>query len=138
MKAMFFVLLCASVILTACKKNGEVLNKLDLNGTWELRATRGGNIIPATYAPGNGHIIIFNNSEFASYAGGVLEEKVSFQRHSDGMGHDTLILANGNLANNLFNEELATMHNDTLMIDPFFPDIATSFYIKTSNSTSFN
>lgn len=136
MKTIVFMLVCLSVILTACKKKNEVLNKSDLNGTWELRATRGGNIIPGTYPAGNGHIIIFDNAEFTTYTAGVLVEKVSFLQHSDGMGHDTLIFINGNFTNNLFNKELATIQNDTLALSPFFPDIATSLYIKTSNNIS--
>jgi hypothetical protein len=134
MKTIIPILLYLAISLTACKKNNQVLNKLPITGTWELRATRGGNIIPATYAPGNGHLISFGNTAFATYTGGVLEASGSYQQHTDGSGHDTLIYDN-----NIIHKDIATMKNDTLILEPFdFPDGATSYYIKSSNGTSLN
>lgn len=124
------MLLCLIVLLTACKKHNEVSNKLSIIGTWELRATRGGNIMPATYASGNGHIISFGNTAFATYAGGILETSGSYQQHTDGSGHDTLIFT----GNTLY-KDLTTIQNDTLKLQPLFPDIAASFYIKIGNTS---
>jgi len=131
MKAIVSVLLCLMVILAACKKNNEVKNTLSLKGTWELRATKGGNIIPATYAPGNGHLISFNNSTFATYTSGVLETSGSYQQHSDNLGHDTLILNSTNPTSGSL-KNLVTIQNDTLKIVPLFPDVATSLYVYIS------
>jgi hypothetical protein len=138
MKTVIFMLACLSVILTACKKNSEVLNKLNLNGIWELRATKGGNIIPAIYPPGNGHLISFGNTNFATYVAGVLVGKGNYQQHNDGMGHDTLIFSNNNYAGGVWNKNIATIQSDTLYIQPLFPDIAASLYVKTSNMVSLN
>lgn len=131
MKTKLLLLLYLGIFITACKKTNVVPNNTAIKGTWELRATRNGNIIPATYAPGNGHLISFGTATFSEYNAGAIVDKGSYEGSANSSTQYT-ILSN---YNNSTGTNSVVLHNDTLEIIPTMPDIATGFYVKTSSDS---
>jgi hypothetical protein len=129
MKIKLSLLLCLGILLTACKKNTVNPNNEAIKGTWELRATRGGNIIPATYPPGNGHILSFGDASFAEYAAGSVVYSGSYGRSTNTDAQYAVVANNnGSPFTNWVN-----IVQDTLALIPGNPDAATGLYIKTSS-----
>jgi len=125
MKTTISMLLCLTVLLAACKKNHVNKPQPSISGTWELRATKGGNIVPATYAAGNGHLITFADTSYTYYSSGSLVTHGGFLQHIDNNGNETFTFNSGNFTN-----ELGMFQSDTLKLKPFNPEIATSYYVK--------
>jgi len=129
-----FMLLCTASAIVACKKgNTSDPSPLQIKGTWELRSNTGGNILPATYAPGNGRLLRFSDTTYAYYGSGNLINKGTYQMTLDNMGrnmvtydHQTMFWYN------------ATMENGQLKLVPTQPDLATTFYAKQSDTTAIN
>jgi hypothetical protein len=120
------LLLCLGFLITACKKTKVVPNTA-IKGTWELRATRNGNIIPATYAPGNGHLLSFGNTTFTEYNAGAIVVKGSYKTSTNSAVQYTI----SSSTNSMFAKGII-LQKDTLELIPGMPDISTGFYVKTS------
>lgn len=126
------MLICLAVLLGSCKKNTvqPPIANATIKGTWELRATRGGNIEPATYPQDNGHIVSFGNTTFAQYIGNTVIESGSYKLSSNGQSQFTIVPTN----NTTTAINLAIINRDTLELFPINPDVASSFYVKTSST----
>jgi hypothetical protein len=138
MKNKLILLLCLSLLIMACKKTKVVPNDTTIKGTWELRATRNGNIIPATYAPGNGHLLSFGNTTFAEYNAGAIVDKGSYKRSIDTSTQYTIHSYYNNITYNYNNNTYTNrviLQKDTLVLIPVIPDISTGFYVKTSSDS---
>lgn len=137
-KTALLVALSIVFFLAACKKE-HVMNcgtlDMHLKGTWELRSNTGGNIMPATYLPGNGNLLRFSDTTYALYSSGKLYNKGTYRLHSDGLGHDTIIYDKSN-----FNKDIVTYTygNNQLKLVPTMPDLATRFYARNSDTTAIN
>jgi hypothetical protein len=132
MKTKLLLLLCLGFLITACKKTKVVPNTA-IKGTWELRATRNGNIIPATYAPGNGHLLSFGNTTFAEYNTGTVLVKGSYKTSTNSSVQYTI----SSSTNSMFTNGII-LQKDTLELIPGMPDISTGFYVKTSSDSLAN
>ena len=124
MNAKTSLFLIAAVLASACKKNTGNTPQPSVWGTWELRATKGGNILPAVYPAGNGNLVKFTQGSYAAYSSGSLVTQGTYQSSSDS-NTETLTFKSGN-----FTSETGTVLLDTLKIKPFNPEIATSYYVK--------
>ena len=132
MKTKLSVLLGLFIFFAACKKNNNHPTKNPtIEGTWELRATRKGNIIPATYAPGNGNLLSFSDAGFAQYAAGSMVDKGTYVKSTSASYQYMLILDIGYAG---FTSMSVAFKGDTLQLLPGNPDIATGFYIKTGSA----
>ncbi|MDB5142843.1 MAG: hypothetical protein JWQ66_1556 [Mucilaginibacter sp.] len=132
MKTKLLFLLCLGFLLTACKKTKVVPNTA-IKGTWELRATRNGNIMPATYAPGNSHLLSFGNSTFAEYNTGTVLVKGTYKTSTNSSVQYTI----SSSTNSMFTNGII-LQKDTLELIPGMPDISTGFYVKTSSDSLAN
>jgi hypothetical protein len=140
MKTKLLLLLCLGLLMTACKKTKVEPNTV-IKGTWELRATRNGNIMPATYAPGNGHLLSFGNSTFTEYNAGAIVDKGSYKRSTDTSTQYTIHSYYNNITYNYNNNTYTNrviLQKDTLVLIPVMPDISTGFYVKTSSDSLAN
>jgi len=136
MKTKLSILICLAAFLGACKKNADQpqTNNATIKGTWELRATRYGNIEPATYPQGNGHIVSFGSTTFALYNANALVENGSYKQSSGSQSQYTILA----IDNSVTAISQAIINKDTLELIPINPDVASSFYIKTSSNTLAN
>jgi len=132
MKTKLLLLLCLSFLITACKKTKVVPNTA-IKGTWELRATRNGNIIPATYAPGNGHLLSFGNTTFTEYNTGTVLVKGTYKTSTNSSVQYTI----SSSTNSMFTNGII-LQKDTLELIPGMPDISTGFYVKTGSDSLSN
>jgi hypothetical protein len=136
MKTKLSLLLFLSFSLAACKKNAVDPNT-SIKGTWELRATRNGNIMPATYSAGNGHLLSFGVTSFFEYASGTIVAQGSYKKSTESPFQYTISsVLNGptaSLSNSIYYTNEVIIQKDTLELFPANPDVATGFYIKTSN-----
>lgn len=123
-KLSLFLFLC--LLLAACKKNTGNPTP-SIKGTWELRATRYGNIVPGSYPMDNGHVISFGNTTFAQYFAGVLVDSGSYNK-STNSSYQYTVFVNDN--NSSFTNHVV-MKQDTLLLIPGNPDAATGFYVRT-------
>lgn len=141
MKNKLIFLLCLALLINACKKTKVVPNDTTIKGTWELRATRNGNIVPATYTPGNGHLLSFGNSTFAEYNAGAIVDKGSYKRSTDTATnytiHSYFNKTTDNYNNNTYTNR-AILQKDTLVIIPVIADISTGLYVKISSDSLSN
>ena len=132
MKAKLYVLLGLCILFVACKKNnGSYTGNSAIKGTWELRATRNGNIMPATYAPGNGNQLSFSDVVFDRYTAGSIVAKGTYGKTTNTSNQYNIFLDNGNGTST---NEGAILQKDTLELFPVNPDAATGFYVKTSDN----
>ena len=125
MKISILMLICAATVQTACKKNQITKTQVVVTGTWELRALKGGNLVPTNYPPGNGHSITFQNNAYIDYSGSAVVTRGNFMQHADNSGNVDISFSSGD-----FQNESALFQNDTLRIKPFNPDVATGYYVK--------
>ncbi len=125
MKTRISIILLLAVSLSACKKNHANNPQPSISGTWELRATKGGNILPATYPAGNGNLISFTNPSYTNYKSGSLVTQGTFQQNVSENNAETITFNSGNFTN-----EKGILQLDTLRLQPFNPEFATSYYIK--------
>ncbi|MGZ3751596.1 MAG: hypothetical protein ACXVB0_01290 [Mucilaginibacter sp.] len=137
MKTLLTLLLGVVLLASACIPKGVGPDIAAIKGTWELRATRGGNIIPATYTPGNGHILSFADTTFKEYAGGATIAQGSYKRSTDGYLYTINTVMNSTSAiigNTPFYLSEIVIQKDTLKLIPGNPDVATGYFVKTSNT----
>ncbi|HEY5326107.1 MAG TPA: hypothetical protein VIJ27_03840 [Mucilaginibacter sp.] len=125
MKTTTSILLVLAVLFSACKKNHVNKPQPSISGTWELRATKGGNILPATYPAGNGNLIYFTDASYTYYNSGSLVTQGTFQQTIDNNGAETVTFKSGNFTN-----EMGVLQLDTLRLKPFNPDISTGYYVR--------
>ena len=125
MKTSILVLICAATVLTACKKNQTTKTPVVITGTWELRALKGGNLVPTNYPPGNGHLVTFQNNTYIDYSGSTVVTQGNFIQHADNSGNVDISFSSGD-----FQSESALFQNDTLRFKPYNPDAATGYYVK--------
>ena len=125
MKTRISIILLLAVSLSACKKNHANNPQPSISGTWELRATKGGNILPATYPAGNGNLISFTNPSYTNYKSGSLVTQGTFQQNVSDNNAEIITFNSGNFTN-----EKGILQLDTLRLQPFNPEIATSYYVK--------
>ncbi len=125
------MLLCLCILLAACKKTTVTpTNNAAIKGTWELRATRYGNILPATYPQDNGHVLSFGNTAFAQYFVDVLVDSGSYAKSTNSIYQYTVFASDntGSFTNNII------LKGDTLELIPGDPDAARGFYVRTGNN----
>jgi len=129
MKTKLFLLICSVISIVSCKKASVTTsNNPAIMGTWELRATRNGNILPATYAAGNGHLLIFSNSHYTEFNSGSIVDSGYYTKSSD----TTFRYIVYSTFTNTFFHNYILFQQDTLLLKPGQPDISTSYYVKTS------
>lgn len=133
MKTKLFLLFLIGSLLVACKKNTVDPAAVAIKGTWELRATRYGNIMPRTYPQDNGYVLSFGNTSFGQYFAGVLVDSGSYKKSPNSLYQYTIFI-NGN--NSSFTNQVI-IKKDTLLFIPGNPDAATGFYVKTGNDPLF-
>jgi hypothetical protein len=126
MKTKLSLLLCLGILLAACKKTA-VTPANTPKGTWELRATRYGNILPRTYPQDNGNVLSFGNTAFAQYFADVLVDSGSYAKSANLIYQYTIFVndSNGSFTNNVI------IKGDTLELIPINPDAARGFYVRT-------
>ncbi|MGZ3765592.1 MAG: hypothetical protein ACXVA2_13070 [Mucilaginibacter sp.] len=124
MKTKLVLLLSLMILLAACKKNNVYPS---IKGTWELRATRYGNIEPRNYPMDNGNVLSFGNSSYARYFAGVMVDTGNYKISTNAMYEYTVFIKASNSA---FTNQV-TMKQDTLLLIPGNPDAATGFYVRT-------
>lgn len=73
-KIITLVLISIVSFFLSCKKDLPLDPKIDLEGTWELRASVGGQIagVPSEVAPGNGNLMKFSGKNYEKIADGKL------------------------------------------------------------------
>ena len=135
MKFKLILLLCDVALLFACTK-GDGPSNTAIKGNWELRATRNGNIIPATYPAGNGHILIFGDTTFYDYISGSKVAQGGYHRSSDPNFQFTVrslsTIPFYSMANSTYNTNEVIIKGDTLLFLPIMPDISTEYYVRTN------
>jgi hypothetical protein len=137
-KTALLITLSVVFLFSACKKE-HMMNcgtlDMHLKGTWELRSTTGGNILSATYPPGNGNLLRLSDTAYALYSSGKLYTKGTYRIHSDGLGHDTIIYDHSN-----FNKDIVTYTYESkqLKLVPTMPDLAMRVYARNSDTTAIN
>ena len=125
MKTATLLMLSLTVLLGACKKSQVNKKQPSFTGTWELRATKGGNILPASFPAGNGHLIIFSNTTYIYSVGGSMMTQGDFQEQTDNNGNEKFSFSSGD-----FTSDGGELQGDTLRITPFNPEITSSYYVK--------
>jgi hypothetical protein len=125
MKNKILLTLCFALVLGACKKTQEKNQTPTYAGTWELRATKGGNILPRTYPPGNGQLVVFSTASYTLSIGGTMETQGNFSVQTDNNSNIVFAFSSGN-----FKSDSGILQGDTLKIKPFFGEIASSYYVK--------
>jgi hypothetical protein len=125
MKNTVLLTLYLTVLLVACKKSHTTKPQPSFTGTWELRATKGGNILPATFPPGNGHLVIFANTSYTYSVGGSVVTQGTFLEQTDNSGNANFSFSSGD-----FTDDGGMLLGDTLRIKPLNPEIAASYYVR--------
>jgi hypothetical protein len=125
MKISILMLISAVMLLTACKKNHITKTEVAVTGTWELRAMKGGNLVPTNYPQGNGHLITFQNNAYIDYSGSIVVTQGNFMQHADNSGNVDISFSSGELTS-----ESALFQDDTLRLKPSNIDAATAYYVK--------
>ena len=137
MKNKLILLLCLSLLITACKKTKVVPNDTAIKGTWELRATRNGNIY-GNIRTRQWTFTSFGNTTFGEYNAGAIVDKGSYRRNIDTSTQYILHSYYNNITYNYNNNRYtnrAILQKDTLVLIPVIPDISTGFYVKTSSDS---
>lgn len=125
MKTTTLFMLSLNVLLAACKKSQESKQQPSVMGTWELRATKGGNILPASFPAGNGHLVIFSNTSYTYSIGSSMVTKGTFLELTNNSGIEKFSFSSGD-----FTSDGGTLQGDTLIIKPFDPEKASGYYVK--------
>jgi hypothetical protein len=125
MKNKILLTLCLALLLAACRKSQEKNQAPTYAGTWELRATKGGNILPRTYPPGNGNLVVFSTASYTYSVGGTVETQGNFTVQTDNYSNILFAFSTGN-----FKSDNGILQGDTLKIKPLNPEIAASYYVK--------
>ena len=126
MKAVYATLIISVIFLSSCKQHSMKANHITtVLGTWELRERKGGNILPGTFAPGNGNLLTFSNADFKMYADGKLLLQGDYSIQKNMAGQDVVILDKHALL-----QQTAILEQDTLTLLPAHPDMASSIYTK--------
>lgn len=127
MKTKLALLFCIVTFFVACKKHSHNPNNELIKGTWELRATRYGNIAPATYVPGNDHKLSFGDVNFAEYDAGSVVLSGTYSKSTDPTAQYNVVISSGASYTDKVN-----IVADTLSLIPTNPDASVGFYVKTS------
>lgn len=125
MKLQFYTLVAMFVLLQPIQKlTMATTQKSSVAGTWELRERRGGNILPATFPAGTGNRLVLTASTYKLYEEGQLLLEGHYQIRLD---HRCEYITFNHGAS--YSDEL-TLRNDTLILKPTHPDLATRIYVR--------
>lgn len=120
MKKLLTLILLPSFLFFSCKKNGGP----SLKGTWELRATRGGNVMPQTFQAGNGHLLSISDTSYYLINNTQVVLHGPYQiKHAN----------NGDYFVTHYGEDRFTLLKDSLTLFPLTADMASQIYIRVSN-----